>query len=124
MRQRICYFLVVFVLGFWENISGQEMSVFDSVKKSRPFSENVSCWFNRLGTVDYSANQKKYESKSLTNYLFLNPVPATYYVNNLSFFCQNEIKFQKLTSVPLRFRLGSLDYVNYLEQKPNALKPQ
>lgn len=45
------------------------------------------------------------------------------YTNTLGFFCQKEIQIQKLTSLPIYFRLGSLQYVNYLEQKPNAVKP-
>ena len=60
------------------------------------------------------------------------PVEATYifrlspttYNESIGFFCKKELQLDKITSIPIRFRLGSLDYVNYLEKKPNASTPR
>jgi hypothetical protein len=42
--------------------------------------------------------------------------PNAYY-EQLGFFCRKEIQLQKITTVPVKFRLGSYDYVNWLEGK-------
>jgi hypothetical protein len=43
-----------------------------------------------------------------------------FYVNNLGFFCRQEIKLQAVTSLPLVFRLGSVQYCDRMEGKKNA----
>jgi hypothetical protein len=66
-------------------------------------------------------NVDKSTEKSLStlqNYRLLNTsVPMSTYYNSIGIFCQGEIKLQRVTYVPIRLRLGSYDYVNYLEGK-------
>lgn len=44
-------------------------------------------------------------------------IPQNYYSQHLGFICKKEIAFEKVTKVPFRFRLGSLQQCNYLEGK-------
>ena len=48
-------------------------------------------------------------------------LPQNFYNQHLSFFCKKEIQLQKLSSLPLYFRLGSKEQVDYLEKKPHAV---
>ncbi|HWR32865.1 MAG TPA: hypothetical protein VN451_05045 [Chitinophagaceae bacterium] len=48
--------------------------------------------------------------------------PTTYIKDGIGWFCKKELQLDKITHLPVRFRLGSLDYVNWMEQKPNAVK--
>ena len=99
MGQRVYSFLVVFVLMFHTSVIAQE--------NSPAKTDSTTFTFTRLaGTYP----------------LKLNIVHPGFYSKSLGFFCKKELLFEKNTSIPLRVRLGSLEYTNYLERKPNARK--
>lgn len=45
------------------------------------------------------------------------------YYQSLGVACKAEYKLEKATKIPFRFRLGSLAQTDYMERKPNAIKP-
>ena len=75
------------------------------------FSNTLACRAQLKLVIDTTSRQKP--SK-----LSLPTLPSNYYAQHLGFFCKEEIKLDKRITLPLRFRLGSMDYCNYLEQKP------
>ena len=44
-------------------------------------------------------------------------MPAVYAYKDLAFFCKIEVQLEKAVKLPVKFRLGSVDYVDYLEGK-------
>lgn len=66
---------------------------------------------------------KVYAKDSLVN-APIRLVPENNYSKGLTFFCRNEWLLEKKTGVSFRFRLGSVDQVNWLEGKQrNYIKP-
>jgi len=45
------------------------------------------------------------------------PIPLAYAYKDLALFCKLEVKMEKVVKIPVKFRLGSVDYVDWLEGK-------
>lgn len=134
MPERNFSFLVVLILLCSSNIFGQHENVENFLKnaavkafRERPagdltyilkYSKN---YFPPSNTFPRGSIYKLPQTIALSKPIFSQ---NAFNKKELSFFCRKEWQFEKATSIPLRLRLGSLEYTNYLEQKPNALRPQ
>jgi hypothetical protein len=130
MSQRVFCFVVVFISLLNGEIFAQvklEKIIKDFNSSAFPYNDTIRFKYC-VQSMNYKISGTQKKNSNLlgneTNYFFLNPVPINFYSQNLSFFCKKEFQIEKAIFIPLRFRLGSLEYVNYLEQKPNALKPK
>jgi hypothetical protein len=129
MAQRIKVFLVVLLLMFPARFFGQGPVVRNIGQRNdlqiiKPSCDRTFYSFSRPGyrTLQPGKNNPALFQNSLV-FNVRNPLPANFYVSQLGFFCRQEWRLDKLSPVPLRFRLGSLDYVNWMEGKPNAVRP-
>jgi hypothetical protein len=150
MVQRFIYFLVVLLLMFTEKNFAQDDLSFNHglpygyICLENDFDKAHSYFPSKLDSIIYVFKKKVGRQRNFENRIS----NSSYYINlliisninitvekanlkffpigsftNSSFFCKKEFQFEKKSSIPLRLRVGSLDYTNYLEQKPNAVKP-
>ena len=123
MVQRLYSFLVVFLLMFSGESFGQKNLTGFGVLKPLETSK-----YKKFMPSQFKLPDNKYlgsnDCTSGQTYFLLNILPSSFYSANLGFICKKELQLDKVMAIPLRFRLGSLAYVNYLEQKPNAHNPQ
>jgi hypothetical protein len=79
----------------------------------------------------YGDNFKKYYKQPKKNSLQksnilpisrinLMSIPSNFYTCSFGFFCKKELQFERITKIPFRFRLVTLQYNDYLEGKSYA----
>lgn len=104
--QRIIKIIVVLLIGLF----GTHALQAQLLSATRPLAVK-SAIYNRL-------MQLPADSVSVLNHTPpVQSIPSDYYTRHFGFFCDKELKVEKLTGVPLRFRMGSLESCNRLEGK-------
>jgi len=81
---------------------------------------------NVQSTTACKVNDSLTPSLALIRHPFATPLPAVspdFYSRNLGFFCKKEIQVEQKTKLPLRIRLGSLQYTDWLESKAKTPAP-
>ena len=153
MVQRLCCFLVVLLLMFPGEIFGQENCLVNNGKDSIIVTQppKIVCsgdgWPGIKKIIHMKPEERmklpiNYETLAdlewekqlqidfvpikplLTPFILFKPSILPSYTSHLGFFCKKEGQLDKITNVPVRLRLGSLEYVNWMEQKPNSIKPR
>jgi hypothetical protein len=125
-KAKILFFCMIFVAGgaFCQNYTAK--TVLDTDIFNTKFTYKVSDNISYQNYFQQSKNKiQQMQVDKVNPVLYLNPlsrsvIAADFYTCNFGFFCKKELQFEKATKIPLRFRLGSLQYNDYLEGKPNT----
>lgn len=105
------YFLIILCVSVIQVGFSQEMKTSFS---NAIFQSSFSYPLLKQNTIDPFSIKFTSQSQP-TNYFAVNPIPT--YNSLPSLFCKLEYKIETRSKLALRFRLGSLQYANWMEGK-------
>jgi hypothetical protein len=114
MAKRSKYFLVFLLLMFSAKGFSQPkmLSIWNMNSDSTPI---------HIQSSRFIFSSSKLLVKIPKNFVIAGICSPETYKMGIGFFCKKELELYRITPLHVRFRLGSLEYVNWLEKKPNAL---
>ena len=100
-----------------------QSNIADLLKLPIKYNESANFNFEQQQKLGPCSKDSTKNNLHVTPYFLFRPSVFPSSAIHPGFFCKKELQLDKITAMPLCFRLGSLEYVNWLEQKPNAIKP-
>jgi hypothetical protein len=124
--QRKKTFLVVcfsiLTLPLWAQPGVPVLLINKGLDRALPLEKEVTLGHPRPDRNDWGLHLALFEiggySYTLSGDILLDIYGTGSYMSNPGYFCRKEVEIEKVTHLPLRFRLGSLQEVNRLEGKP------
>ncbi|MBS1934573.1 MAG: hypothetical protein JST96_11280 [Bacteroidetes bacterium] len=116
VQRKITLIVVLIMSIFRINASAQKSSFF--VIKKPVFTTSLFDFTSVHSSFTLPAKTERPTQAVKKNSITLSQIiSGSFYAEHLGFFCKKELQVEKSTHIPLRFRLGSLEYCNKLEGK-------
>lgn len=87
-------------------------SSYAQIIQPNPFTGNG---FQPISPASFSSDYFRFSTSPI--------ISPDFYAKKLGFFCKREWQFESRTKLPLRLRLGSVAYTDWMEGKKGALMP-
>ncbi len=104
---------------FWNKICG--LTAIFSISVFSCSAQKANLTLQTIGNKLILCNLAIDSSESVKNFFKSRPsaylIPKDYYTLHMGIICKKELAFEKLTKIPLRLRVGSLQQCNTLEGK-------
>lgn len=88
------------------------------------FPSSLATIPERLNELTFAGNttvrQKIVGGLVYYNSILTTSLPQNFYTQNFGFFCKKELQLEKVTKIPFKFRLGSVQQCDWMEGKVNA----
>ncbi len=118
-KRKICFIVALGCILFSAESKAQTSLQPERLFKSRAAGK-TGYWFQQGAFQMDSLKIRQQEALHAVQAM----IRADFYTQQLGFFCKKEWQLEKTIHLPLRFRLGSLEYCNYLEGKNRDRRSQ
>jgi hypothetical protein len=123
-KAKFLFFCMIFVgTGVFaqKNVinAGEEKSRFSISRLDTPHFWNLSLAKKRNGFyLGFPQRKITHQSKPIISAAPI--ISSNFYTQNFGFFCKKELQLEKITKIPFKFRLGSVQQCDWMEGKANA----